>query len=205
MQYLPLIKALRGQGAMLEVGDMTRQSIEVVHGMIWDVFFQDSLLLLIIYKDEAVEQARPEPPPGQPVPPKTFRTVREFTFKWIRVANVVAVVSDADILLERETRTLLKSQHAPLYTDSDLFPKNSTGWHVVNNGICRKIVNKLRGLGLEGTFPGAFRNDQNESITFAEAFAPPVVPQPAPVIVNSAPTASQTNGTAPAATVMGGF
>ena len=90
MQYLPLIKALRGQGAMLEVGDMTRQSIEVVHGMIWDVFFQDSLLLLIIYKDEAVEQARPEPPPGQPVPPKTFRTVREFTFKWIRVANVVA-------------------------------------------------------------------------------------------------------------------
>ena len=49
-KYLPLIKALRGQGAMLEVGDMTRQSIEVVHGMIWDVFFQDSLLLLIIYK-----------------------------------------------------------------------------------------------------------------------------------------------------------
>ena len=190
--YLELIKALRGHAAVIEIGDLTRPAVEVVRGMIWDVFFGDKLVLLITFTDTAVEKPQAATPLGTPVKAKEFETVREFNFKWVRTANIISVMTDANITINRQTRTLKPTKNEPLYTDEQ------AKWHVLNNNICRLVIARLRELGLSSTFGGAFRNDTNDAITFEEAFAPPpahicladismkqapvAVPAPTPVI-----------------------
>jgi hypothetical protein len=167
MQYLPVIKALRGQAVALEIGDATRQAVEVASGIAWDLFFNDSILLLITFEDRSVEKKVPPPPAGTPIPPKEFESVREFYFKWIRVANIISVKTDACIVLNRSKRELKRTKDEPVYTDEQ------DHWQVLNNNVCRYILGKLKDLKLEGEFQGAFRNAQNDPITFADAFTPP--------------------------------
>jgi hypothetical protein len=189
MEYLPLLKTLRGRAAILEIGDVTRPAIEVVSGMIWDVFFEDKLLLLITVKDTQAEKIMPTQPPGIPPKPKEFETVREFNFKWIRVANIISVVTEANISINRQTRTLKPSKNEPLYTDEQ--PQ----WSVLNNNICRLIFTRLRELKLDSAFGGCFRNESNDAIAFEEAF-----PAPAAVAAPSQTTAQPVQPAAAPAT-----
>lgn len=167
MQYLPVIKALRGQAAALEIGDVSRPAVEAVTGIIWDVFYNDTILLLVMFTDRSVEKPQPPPAKDQPTPPKSYETVREFQFKWIRVANILSVVTDANVMVNRQQRQLKRVKNEPLYTDE------LEHWQKLNNHICRHVINRLKDMKLEGEFGGAFRNAQNDPITFAEAFEPP--------------------------------
>ena len=192
MEYLPLLKTLRGHAAMLEVGDATRPSVEVLRGIVWDVFFENKILLMIVFEDRSVEKAGAPTPAGSPPKAKEFETVREFNFKWIRVGNIITVLTDAAVTVNRNQRTMKKAKTEPLYTDEP--PQ----WSVINNHLCRQIIGQLRALGLTCEFTGGFKNETPDAITFEEAFAPP----PQPAAAQPAPAVSQTPvaPAAPAAT-----
>jgi hypothetical protein len=192
--YTPLLKVMRGRPAMVEVGDETRQGVDVVKGFIWDVYYDNTILLMIIFSDENIEKprevidaeaahykqqlaqqaARIAANPGQPVPqiapPLPVVPHREWHFKWILVENVIAVQTDGHVRINMGSRQLSKPKLDPLYNDG------ITHWEILNNNISKAIVSKLKEIGLEGEFPGVYRNAQNEIVPLEKAAFSVVVP-----------------------------
>lgn len=172
MQYKSLIKALRGKPAMLEVGDVTRQAVEVVRGFIWDTFFDDALVLVIVFRDETVQRFGPDNKPAVVDGKTVMDRFREFDFKWVRLANVITVESDTTVKINIGERKLIRSKPDALYSDG------MTGWPVLNNALSRRIVKELEDLGLNPEFRGIYRNDANDPILEADALTaatPPVM------------------------------
>jgi len=182
--YVEILRTLRGRPAMLEVGDRSRQAVEVVTGFVWDLFFADEVLLMITFRDSnEVKKAPPPqaPAPGQPVPPVAppeIEPVREFYFKWIRTANIIALETDANVKINMKLREFKKLETEPLYTDG------LASWNVLNNALSRHILNKLRELGIDGEFTGVFRSSAGQTLTPEEAF-PVAAPASEPVPVGA--------------------
>ena len=200
--YAPLFKKLCGKPMMVEVADPARQAVDVIKGFFWDLFFDDTVALFVTFVDENVAkspdlikqegeeyknkiaalQLNPNLP--KPTPPTPVQVEREFRLRWVRVANIIMVETDAHVKINRDTRQMTKPKTDPLYTDG----KNM--WHMLNNHVSRQIAMKLGEMGLTG-YPGVYRNEQNEIVTRDQAvFAPPSAapvaePAPAPVAVEA--------------------
>jgi hypothetical protein len=202
MSYTPLLKVMRGRPAIIEVGDETRQAVDVVKGFIWDLFFGDTILLMIVYSDENIDkpkdliaaeaadyqkkllamQAQQQAQPGvqlPPIPPPiSVYPHREWHFKWVLVSNVISVQTDGHVRINMATRQLSRPKVDALYTDG------KPHWEVLNNHISKAIVTKLAELGLKGDFDGVYRNEKNEIVPFAQAaleVVQPVSLSPIPV------------------------
>lgn len=150
MSYVPLLKLLRGRPAMLEVGDTRRQAVEVVTGHIWDVFFDDSILLVVIFKDENIqkpaetikaegeaykaqlEQARAAGQQIQLTPPTPVWPQRVWDFKWVLTSNIIAVRTDGQVQINFGTRDFRALALEPLFSDA---PKKF--WHILNNNLSK--------------------------------------------------------------------
>lgn len=201
--YTPLLKVMRGRPAMIEVGDETRQAVDVVKGFVWDVYFDNTILLMIIFSDENIEKpkeviaaegeqykqqlaqqsARSQANPGvaQPAihPPISVVPHREWHFKWILVSNVIAVQTDGHVRINMGSRQLSKPKLDPLYNDG------LPGWEILNNHISKAIVSKLKEIGLEGEFPGVYRTATNEIVPMDKApFTVTVPASPAQIPVS---------------------
>lgn len=194
-KYVPLLKLLRGRPAMMEVGDSRRQSVEVVTGFIWDLFFDDGVTLVIVFKDDNIqkpaEQIKAEgeaykaaieaaKAAGQTLAipaPVPVQVVRSWDFRWVITDNIIAVRTDGQVCINFATRSFTKLPLDPLYSDA---PKKH--WHVLNNNVSKHIVQKLRELGLESGFEGIYRDEKNETVPLQKAeFTVQVVPNPAPI------------------------
>jgi hypothetical protein len=210
--YTPLLKVMRGRPAMLEVGHESRQAVEVVKGFIWDLYYENTILLMIIFSDENIEKpkdviaaegevykrllaeqaARIAANPGvaQPAiqPPISVVPHREWHFKWILIDNVIAVQTDGHVRINMGSRQLSKPKLDPLYNDG------RPQWEILNNHISKAIVSKLKEIGLEGDFPGVYRNENNEPVTVDKAafsVAAPVNAAPIPLSPQALQAAQQ--------------
>lgn len=168
MPYLPVIQALQGRGAQLEIGDPSRPSVEVVTGVIWGTFADNEITLVVTFSDRNIETPADPKADIKTLPGPKFEPVREFSFKWIRTANVISVVSDANVMVNIAKRAIKRMKADPLYTDD--LPQ----WSVLNNHLAKHVNAQLLELGFVcGT--EAFKNDNNEPISEETAFPPMAV------------------------------
>jgi hypothetical protein len=192
--YIPLLKKLCGRPVMVEIADPSRQAVEVLKGHFWDLFFEDTLALFIVFDDENVSKSSEvqkqeaedyknkiaalalNPNLPKPTPTVPVFVVREFHLKWVRTANIIMVKSDAHVRINCNTRQMTRPKLDPLYTD------NQPQWHVLNNAVSRQVYAKLEELGVKSAFEGIYRNEQNEPITKAQA-----TPAPVAVLANAVP------------------
>ena len=170
LEYVPLLRKLRGQAVHMELGDSRRPTQEIVKGILWDVLPDGSLALVIVFQDETVQRAPVKtalPPPGQPLPVAPlveFDVFREFYFKWVRPMSIIALQTDANVKIDILKRVLRGTKPDPLYRD------NEPNWSTLNNALSDRIVAKLNELGVPFDFKGVLRTDANENLPSA----PPV-------------------------------
>jgi hypothetical protein len=184
MQYAPLLKLLRGRPVKLEIGDPSRQAVDSATGVVWELFFGDSLLLLVV----PTEQPLPKPAEvfkaeqdkykaavtaqqGDPnavkleIPNPNYACV-EWQFRWIRTANIIMVYSDAQAMINMNLRQFSKPKIEPLYRDKGAY------WHMLNNMVSKQIAAKLKELGLQSDFDGVYRDGENNPVPSAKAELP---------------------------------
>lgn len=180
--YMPVLKAIRGCPVTLEVGEQTRPAVELVKGIVWDLFQNDELLLVIVNSDvhdrkpddvlaaeaeiykNANAAAQAAGAAGRPVtPPTPSYLIRTWQFKWILTRNVIAVQQETMIAVNHDLRKIINAKHEPLYNDG------KPQWHLINNYIANQINEKLKALGFAGTFTGPMRTPENTPIEFEKA------------------------------------
>lgn len=164
--YTPLLKHLRGHPVMIEVGDETRQAVEVVIGHVWDLFFDDTILLVIVRQDENIEkpeelkikenadynaqmaayqqqkQANPNLPMPKLTAPVPVWVGQEWHLKWVLAKNIIAVKSDGQAHIHWGLRQLTRPKLVPLFDDK------RPHWNILNNNLSKRIVQKLVDLKL---------------------------------------------------------
>ena len=176
--YLPVVNSLLGRGVQLEIGDPARPSVEVVTGVMWGTYFDGEITLVVTFADRNVEKPVDKNADPKTLPVKQLEPVREFMFKWIRTANIISVVSDANVMVNITKRAIKRLKPDPLYTDD--LPQ----WSVLNNHLVKHIKMQLDEI-FSNNETGPFRNDENAPITEETAFPPMTAVTSAPNTPNA--------------------
>jgi hypothetical protein len=168
----------------MEIGDPSRQAVDSVTGLLWDLVYDNTLTIVVVpsdvqlpkppdifEKEQAAYKAAIVAQQGNPNAvkldvPVPYYVGRDFIFRWILTHNIIMIASDVHARINVNTRQFSRPKSDPFYRDAH--PQ----WHQLNNLVSMQVRAKLKELGIPSTFDGVCCNENNEPVASSAAEYP---------------------------------